>query len=124
MRSSRCFIMFRTGGRAYFHMMRSSTTNAAPPQMISFVAGRIRLGAFWQSSMLLPASSFLMHSSSAVPLGLACATAGVAITPSTATAMAAINNRIRMENSLAADDECQHEAEERQRLGERDSQEH
>ncbi len=91
--------MFRTGGRAYFHMTRSSTTNAAPPQMISFDAGRIRLGAFWQSSIVLPSWRSLMQSSSAVPLGLAWATAGVAITPSTATAMAAINNRIRMENS-------------------------
>ena len=79
--------MFFTAGTPNFHMTKSSTRNASEPQMISLVAGRIGLGAFWQSSSRAAASSsFSTHSLGGLGLAvlrrraLSCANAGAAMT--------------------------------------------
>src|SRR4051794_31036597 len=100
-------------------------------------------GAFWQSSIFLPSSSNLMQSSSASPAGLVSEAAVLevlsvpelelvcactAVPPSTTSprprSNAASAVRIRMMASSARDDEGKHEAEERERFGERDAEEH
>ena len=69
--------------------------NAIAPQTISLPAGRIGFGASWQSSIDLPSSRSTMHSSSAWPLGSACATDGSMTTPRAPTATAMSSGRIR-----------------------------
>src|SRR4051795_6415040 len=120
--------------------------NESAPQMSSFLAGRIGDGAFWQSSIFLPFSSFSTHSFSALPLKCvsdvdavevpvlpfelselllcACADAPANNTRATPSSTALKAVRIRMPASSARDDEGEDEAEERERLGERDTEEH
>src|SRR4051794_27413120 len=103
--------------------------------MISFFAGRIGDGAFWQSSIFLFGfSSFLMQSSFAsgslpavvVAVGFSCAVATPLVrkTAPAASNSATSSFRMRIEGLLTRDDEGEDEAEERERLGERDTEEH
>ena len=69
MRSVRSSMPFLMPGQANFHSRTNSTTNEIAPQISSLFAGMIGLGAFWQSSIDPPSSSFSMHSSSASPVG-------------------------------------------------------
>src|SRR5690349_16781887 len=107
-----------------------------PPQISSLVAGRIGLGAFWQSSIAPPFSSFSMHSLDAV-LGLGCvvcvcsvwANAGAddtATTPKTPIPIAAARSAplVRIVVLLTGDDEGEDEPEQGQCLGEGDAEEH
>src|SRR3954470_15635324 len=124
--------MFLMAGTPHFHIATSSTKNASEPQMISLGSGVNGDGAFWQSSIVPPLSSFLMHFSAASFAGFdvvsaSCANAGPATAPSaTTTPSAATNARMRLRTSfpLARDDERKDESEERKRFGERDTEEH
>ena len=61
MRSVRLFMPSLTAGRANFHIRSRSRKKEMPPQMISFVSGRIGLGASWQSSAEPPSMRISMQ---------------------------------------------------------------
>src|SRR4051794_722369 len=130
MRSSRACSMFLTAGTPNFHIAPSSTRNASEPQMISSLPGNSGDGAFWQSSTEPPVASFSAHSLSAwlAYFGWdSCAYAGAAATNmTTATPATAISARMRFRTTppSAGDDEREDESEQRERLGERDPEEH
>src|SRR4051794_33321184 len=106
------------------------------PQISSLVAGRIGLGAFWQSSILPPCSSLSMHSLenllTLTVVGVVCsppdvwAKAGAADTPSAPSPMATASSAllVRMCFLLTGDDEGEDEPEQGQGLGEGDAEEH
>ena len=48
---------FLSGGSANFHSAMSRMKKARPPHTISFVAGTIGFGAFWQSAGSVPLST-------------------------------------------------------------------
>src|SRR5438309_2225283 len=95
--------------------------------MSSLVAGRIGLGAFWQSSILPPAWSLSMHSRDAWSgLGFGAVWAyAVPVGTTTAAAITTAKSALRMFCFLSAgDDEGEDEPEEGEGLGEGDAQEH
>src|SRR5665213_1036453 len=130
MRSSRACSMFFTAGTPNFHTASSSTTKAAEPHAISLPPGSNGDGAFWQSLISPPFTSFSAHcfAASFAYFGAVSAPYAGAATTKTATAMptAAISARMcfRTVARLAGDDEREDETEQRERLGERDPEEH
>src|SRR2546421_5385380 len=99
-------------------------TNEMEPQISSLVAGRIGLGAFWQSSILPPFSSLSMHSlPSLVGLVWATATPWNTTSPDSVRSRPASSRRMRTSdppNRLTGDDEGEDEPEQGERLGEGD----